>query len=128
MRCFEEEQVISFRQAELSVEMIFAFLSIKSSRTPVLLLASSLQLALNPLDFRHILRGERDFAVDDYEQRVNECVSGNAYQFSEHGIPSWSELRSIFCIRNSIARREAFQADENREFYLRREVEEMRYT
>jgi hypothetical protein len=67
--------------------------SVKSSHAPALLLASSLQLALNLLDFRDTFRGERDFAVGDYEQHVNECVSGNVRQLSEHAIASWSELK-----------------------------------
>lgn len=55
--------------------------------------ASPLQLALNLLDFCSIARREGDFARNDYKQHVNECVSWDIQQLTEHEVPSWSELK-----------------------------------
>jgi hypothetical protein len=51
----------------------------------VLILASLLQLALNLLDFGYIAGGKKNAAVEDYEQHVNQRVSWDVYEFSEHG-------------------------------------------
>jgi len=50
----------------------------------VLILASLLQLALNLLDFGYIAGGKKNAAVEDYEQHVNQRVSWDVYEFSEH--------------------------------------------
>jgi hypothetical protein len=71
--------------------------------------ASSLQLALDLLKFCHVTCGERDFSVGDYKKHVNECVSGNVVQLSEHRVPSCSELKIIAGNRNPTARREGYK-------------------
>ena len=90
---------MAFRKgATLILEIDSGFSTVKSLQTPVLLLASALQLALNLLDLSYIFCSKRNLAVGDYEQHVNERVSWNVYQFSEHVLPSWSELKiDIWC-------------------------------
>jgi hypothetical protein len=74
-------------------EADFTLSSVKSSKAPVLLLPSTLQLALDLLDFCDIACREGDLAGDDYEQHVDERVSWNIQQLAEHYAPSWSELK-----------------------------------
>jgi len=56
------------------------------------LLAPSLQLALDLVDFRYIICIECELAGEDYQQDVNEGVGRDVYQFSEHDVSPWSEL------------------------------------
>ena len=53
------------------------FSSINSSKSPVLVLASPMQLALNLFDFCYIAWFESDFAGEDHEQHVNERLGWN---------------------------------------------------
>jgi hypothetical protein len=71
---------------------------------PGLLAASTLQLALNLFDFRSSAATDSDFSCEDYVQHVNECVSRDVRQFSEHGLLPWSDLKIALRIRNPAAR------------------------
>jgi hypothetical protein len=71
---------------------------------PALLAASTLQLALNLFDFRSSTATNSDFSGEDYVQHVNECVSRDGRQFSEHGLFPWSNLKITLRIRNPAAR------------------------
>ena len=70
-------------------------LSVKRSTAPILPLASTLQLALNLLQFCYVVRRESDLTGGDREQHLNQCVSRDGYQLSEHPAPLWerSEYR-----------------------------------
>jgi hypothetical protein len=74
-------------------------------KAPASLAASTLQLALNLLDFRSIAGSDSDFSGEDDVQHVNECVSRDVQQFSEHGLLPWRNLKIRLGIRNPAARR-----------------------
>jgi hypothetical protein len=61
-------------------------LSIDSLKAPALLAASTLQLALNLFNFPGIAGLDSDFFGKDDVQHVDERVSRDVYQFSEHGL------------------------------------------
>jgi hypothetical protein len=65
-------------------------LSVNSLKSPALLAAPTLQLALNLFDFRRFVCTDCEVTGEDYVQHVNECVSRDVHQFSEHGLLSWS--------------------------------------
>jgi hypothetical protein len=69
-----------------------------------LLLASTLQLALNLFDFRRIVCSDCEVIGKDYVQHVNECVSRDVHQLSEQGLPPWGNLKIALGIRNPAAR------------------------
>jgi hypothetical protein len=71
---------------------------------PALLAASTLQLALNLFDFHSSAGTDSDFSGEDYVQHVNECVSRDVHQFSEHGVLPSSNLKIALRIRNPAAR------------------------
>ena len=81
--------------------MSATLLSIDSLKGPALLVASTLQLALNLFDFPSIAGTDSDFSGEDHVQHVNERVSWDVHQFSEHGLFPWSNLKShfVFAIR-----------------------------
>ncbi len=83
-----------------------SLLSVDGSKAPVLRSASTLQLALNLFDFHCISRSDGDSTGEDYVQHVNECVSRDVYQFSQHGQVPGANLKIALCIRNPDARRE----------------------
>jgi hypothetical protein len=68
-----------------------------------LLLASTLQLALNLFDFRRIVCSHCEVTGEDYVKHVNECVSRDVHQFSEQGLLPWSNLKIALRIRNPAA-------------------------
>jgi hypothetical protein len=78
-----------------------------------LLVASTLQLALNLFDFRSIAEADSDFSGEDDVQYVNECVGRDVHQLSEHGLLLWSNLKIALGIRNPAARSGHLQVDEN---------------
>jgi len=61
-------------------------LSVNRLKAPALVLTSTLQLALNLFDFRRIVCSDCDVTGEDYVQHVNECVSRDVHQLSEHGL------------------------------------------
>jgi hypothetical protein len=73
-------------------------------KAPALLAASTLQLALNLFDFRSIAETDSDFSGEDYVQHVNERVSRDVHQLSEHGLLPWSNVKFALRIRNLTAR------------------------
>jgi hypothetical protein len=73
-------------------------------KAPALLPASTLQLALNLFEFRRIGCSDSEVTGKDYVQHVNECVSRDVHQFSEHGLLPWSNLKIALRIRNPAAR------------------------
>jgi hypothetical protein len=79
-------------------------LSIDSLKAPALLAASTLQLALNLFDFPNIAGTDSAFSGEDDVQHVNERVSRDVHQFSEHGQLPGANLKLAFCIRNPAAR------------------------
>jgi hypothetical protein len=85
-------------------QMIGRLLSVDSLKAPALLVASTLQLALNLFDFPSIAGTDSDFSGEDDVQHVNECVSRDVHQFSEHGPFPWSNLKIALRIRNPAAR------------------------
>src|SRR5271165_1415378 len=78
------------RRGSTLIQTLIARFSVNSLKAPALLLASMLQLALNLFDFLRI--GCSDCAVtgEDDVQHVNECVSRDVHQFSEHGLLPWA--------------------------------------
>ena len=76
-------------------------LSVDSLKAPALLVASTLQLALNLFDFPSIAGTDGDFSGENDVQHVNERVSRDVHQFSEHGQFPGSGLQShfLFAIR-----------------------------
>ena len=64
-----------------------SLLSVSNLKTPALLPASALQLALNLFDFPYFAGRDSDFSGEDDVQHVNERVSRDVHQFSEHGVP-----------------------------------------
>jgi len=75
-----------------SKKLIARLLSINSLKAPALLAASTLQLALNLFDFPSIAGTDSDFSGEDHVQHVNERVSWDVHQFSEHGLPPGSNV------------------------------------
>jgi len=73
-------------------------------KAPALLAASTLQLALNLFDFPNIAGTDRDFSGEDDVQHVNERVSRDVHQLSEHGLLPWSNVKVALRIRNPAAR------------------------
>jgi hypothetical protein len=94
----------SLRRASTLIHKLIARFSQLTLQAPALLPASSLQLALNLFNFRCIACGQCELAGEDYEQHVNECVSRDVHQFSEHHVPPWIDLEFELCIRNPAAR------------------------
>jgi hypothetical protein len=78
-----------------------SLVSVNNLKTPALLPAPTLQLALNLLDFGSIAGSDGDFAGEDDVQHVNERVSRDIHQFSEHGLVPWRDSKShfVFAIR-----------------------------
>jgi len=74
--------------------------------------ASALQLTMNLFDLGCITGTDGDLACENYVQHVNECVSRDVYQFSQHGQLSGAKLKIAFCIRNPAARGEHTKVDE----------------
>jgi hypothetical protein len=68
--------------------------------------ASALQLMVNLFDFRGVTGTDSDLACENYVQHVNECVSRDVCQFSQHGQLSGAKLKIAICIRNPAARPE----------------------
>jgi hypothetical protein len=58
-------------------------------------------------DFRRIACSDSDCEItgEDYVQHVNECVSRDVHQFSEHGLLPWSNLKIALHIRNPAAKK-----------------------
>jgi hypothetical protein len=81
-------------------------------KAPALLVASTLQLALNLFDFPRIAGTDSDFSGDDDVQHVNERVSRDVHQFSEHGLFPWERFAVALRIRNPAARGGQLQVDE----------------
>jgi hypothetical protein len=54
---------------------------------------TALQLALNLLQFGDIAGSGYDTAAQDHEQHVDESVSRDVYEFSEHLVPA-SQLKN----------------------------------
>jgi hypothetical protein len=79
--------------------------SVNSLKAPALRPASTLQLALNLLDFRRIVCSDCEVTGEDYVQHVNECVSRDVHQFFEHGLLSLNKMKIALDIRNPGARR-----------------------
>jgi hypothetical protein len=73
-------------------------------KAPALLVASTLQLALNLFYFPSIPSTDSDFSGEDDVQHVNERVSRDVHQFSEHGLLPWGNLKVALSIRNPAAR------------------------
>ena len=61
--------------------------SVNRSKAPVSLVASPVQLVLNLFDVRCVACSECHIIDNDREQQVNECVSRDVHQFSEHRAP-----------------------------------------
>src|ERR1700757_825648 len=61
--------------------------SVNRSKAPVSFVASPVQLVLNLFDVRRIACSEYHIIDNDREQQVNECVSWDVHQFSEHRVP-----------------------------------------
>jgi hypothetical protein len=93
------------RTAAGSAKICLLF-SVDSSKAPAFRPTSVLQLALNLFDFRCITGRDGDFTGEDYVQHVNECVSRDVHQFSQHGQIPGANLKVALCIRNPAARRE----------------------
>jgi hypothetical protein len=91
-------------RSTLIQKLIPRLLSINSLKAPALFVTSTLQLALNLFDFRRIAGSDSDFSGEDDVQHVNECVSRDVHQFSEHGLLPWSNLKVALRIRNPAAR------------------------
>jgi hypothetical protein len=83
---------------------LIARFSVDSLKAPASLVASTLQLALNLFDFRSIAGTDSDFPGEDEVQHVNERVSRDVHQFSEHGLFPWSNLKIALRNRNLAAR------------------------
>ena len=77
------------------------FLSVNSLKAPALLAASTVQLALNLFNFPSIAGIDSDSSGEDDVQHVDERVSRDVHQFSEHGLLPWCNLKShfVFAIR-----------------------------
>jgi hypothetical protein len=88
-------------------------LSVNRLKAPALVLTSTLQLALNLFDFRRIVCSDCDVTGEDYVQHVNECVSRDVHQLSEHGLIPRCNLKIALRIRNPAARSGQLQVDEN---------------
>jgi hypothetical protein len=73
-------------------------------KAPALLVASTLQLALNLFDFPSIAGTDSDFSGEDDVQHVDERVSRNVHQFSEHGVFPWDLFAVTLPVRNPTAR------------------------
>jgi hypothetical protein len=73
-------------------------------KSPALLVASTLQLALNLFDFRSIASTDGDFSGEDDVQHVNERVSRDVYQLSEHVLFPWELFAVALPLRNPAAR------------------------
>lgn len=54
------------------------------AETPILVLASSSQLALNLLDFGSIVWSHHLFGDENHEQHVNQRTRRDVYQFTVH--------------------------------------------
>jgi hypothetical protein len=78
-------------------------ISVHSLIAPSLLSASALQLALNLFDFLHFVCGDCEITGQDDVQHVNECVSRDVRQFSQHAY-SPKDLNVALYIGNSPAR------------------------
>jgi len=72
-------------------------------KAPALLSVSTLQFALNLFDFRRIGCSDCEVTGEDYVQHVNECVSRDIHQLSEHGLLPWGDLKIALRIRNPAA-------------------------
>jgi hypothetical protein len=94
----------AFVEVKHSSKLIARLLSVNGLKAPALLVTSTLQLALNLLDFRRIVCSDCEVTSEDYVQHVNECVSRDVHQFSEHGLPPLSNLKIALGIRNPAAR------------------------
>src|ERR1700756_4160603 len=69
--------------------------SVNRSKAPVSFVASPVQLVLNLFDVRRIACSECHIIDNDREQQVNEYVSRDVHQFSEHRVPPGAnEVRS----------------------------------
>jgi hypothetical protein len=87
-----------------SKKLIARLLSINSLKAPALLVASTLQLALNLFYFRSISGTDSDLSGEDDVQHVNEGVSRDVHQFSEHGQLPGAIGKIALRIRNPAAR------------------------
>jgi hypothetical protein len=96
-----------------------SLLSINGCKAPVLRSASALQLALNLFDFRCITYSDGDFTSEDHVQHVNECISRDVCQFSQHGLGA--NLKIAICSRNPAARPEHAELDEKHSWSIRSE-------
>jgi hypothetical protein len=96
-----------------SKKLFATLLSVNSLKAPALLAASTVQLALNLFDFRSIAGTDSDFSGEDDVQHVNECVSRDVHEFSEHSLFPSSNLKIALGIRNPAARSGQLQVDEN---------------
>ena len=85
-------------------QMIGRLLSVDSLKAPALLVASTLQLALNLFDFRSIAGTDGEFSGEDDVQHVNESVRRDVHQFSEHGLFPWELFAVALHVRNPAAR------------------------
>jgi hypothetical protein len=73
---------------------------------------STLQFALNLLQFGDITGTQYDFVGNDHRQHIYERAGWDICQFSKHFVSPWSELKIGFRKRNPIARREQLQVNE----------------
>ena len=80
------QQVSAVVGSRLIKEFFATLLSVNSLKAPALLAASALQLALNLFNFPSIAGTDSDFSGEDDVQHVNERVSWDVHQFSEHGL------------------------------------------
>jgi hypothetical protein len=100
---------------------ICSLLSVNGCQAPVLRSASALQLALNLFDFRCVTCSDDDFAGEDHVQHVNECVSRDVCQFSQHGQLLGANLKIAISGRNPGATPEHAEVDEKHYCSIRSE-------
>jgi len=100
-----------------------SLLSVNGCKAPVLRSASTLQLTLNLFDFGCITCSDGNFAGKDHVQHVNECVSRDVCQFSQHGQLLGVNLKIAICGRNPGSTPEHAKVDENTSAQADREIE-----
>ena len=103
----------SFHMAEGSWQKLPASLN-NTCTAPVSDPASTLQLPMNLFDFRCVTCSDGEFTGEDDVQHVNECVSRDVCQFSQHGQLRGMNLKFAMCSRNPAARREHDDVDVKR--------------